>query len=161
MSVVSWLSEYQVSMILGPPSSCLSCLNFFSPLDAISSMWKYDGGLKSRGFCEGFEAVLHLHLVLSCGFFIDAITVVFSPRPQLGDDFRLCSFHGATIQTKYCQAHYGVLKFSIQFRWVRMKSELFSHMWNICVAAWVLASGYWMLDSHQRYLIILPTQRTC
>jgi len=71
---------------------------------------------------------------------IDAITVVFSPRPQLGDSFGLCSFHGAAIQT------------IVKLIMVSFQSPLCFSTWGqspncsfVCkryVAAWVLNIEY-------------------
>jgi hypothetical protein len=57
---------------------------------------KVSGWFRIEG-CESFVPTLSSYQELVSHF--DAITAVFSPRPQPGDSFCLCSFHGAAIRT--------------------------------------------------------------
>jgi len=85
---------------------------------------------------------------------IDAITVVFSPRPWR----QLSSFHGAA--TKLLPNSYSVIQISTRFGWLGTISELFSRMQEVCVTGSRMldvgqaTQGYHITDSH---VTVLPT----
>ena len=72
-------------------------------------------------FLLGVGDQLHLILSTSYSVIIDAITDVFSPRPQHGDSFKFrpsMSLHSALLSSSYV-----IIQISTRFMWVWRQSE--------------------------------------